>query len=50
MLEGVRLCFDVTESDCIPCTLLLTEAAAEKYGDKCAALIDYFSQGLFHNG
>ena len=32
VLEGVRLCFDVTESDCGPCTLLLTEAAAEKYG------------------
>ena len=32
VLEGVRLCFDVTESDCVPCTLLLTEAAAEKYG------------------
>lgn len=47
VLEGVRLCFDVTESDCVPCTLLLTEAAAEKYGDKCAALIDYFPKAYF---
>ncbi len=47
VLEGARLCFDVTESDCKPCTLLLTEAAAEKYGDKCTALIDYFPKAYF---
>ena len=47
VLEGVRLCFDVMESDCVPCTLLITEAAAEKYGDKCAALIDYFPKACF---
>ncbi len=47
VLEGARLCFDVTESDCKPCMLLLTEAAAEKYGNKCAALIDYFPKVYF---
>lgn len=47
VLEGARLCFDVTESDCKPCTLLLTEAAAEKYGDKCTALIDCFPKACF---
>lgn len=47
VLEGVRLCFDVMESDCVPCTLLITEAAAEKYEKKCNKLIAYFPKSFF---
>ena len=47
VLEGVRLCFDVMESDCVPCTLLITEAAAEKYEKKCNELIAYFPKSFF---
>lgn len=46
-LEGARLCFDALNSDCQPLVLLLTEAAYEKYEDKCRALVPSFKNAYF---
>ena len=46
-LEGARLCFDALNSDCQPLVLLLTEAAYEKYEDKCRALVPSFQNAYF---
>lgn len=39
-LEGARLCFDCLESGCPLLLLLVTQSALERYGDKCAPLIE----------